>query len=171
MMSEQGQSRIEKFHVFDIEIISIKNEYKLLKFKVKTKNKYINELVVNVSKINFDIHFDNSTEVVSLYIQNNIHSYAVKNCFDFYIYDEYHSLEPISPGKLNQYVACGISDRVIAKSFPDFNNDPTCYYLNMSRIDFLEIIGLSQESGITLECYRLQLPREVEVDLLSPPVC
>lgn len=168
VMGEQSQSRIKKFHIFDNEIVSIKNGYKLLKFKVQTKNKFLNELAVTVSKI----HFDNPSGVVSLFIQNNFHSYAVKNSFDFTIYDEYYSMGAISPGKLNQYVACGDSDKLIAKNFPEyFHSDPTCYCLNISRIDFLEVIGLSQESLLMLECYRLQPPTEFDVDFLTPPVC
>jgi hypothetical protein len=126
-------------------------EETLWTFTIDTQKRFLKDIHGMVGKISFENPDGNEIQV---YVHHKmLHTVTHNNYVEFTI--PKHPTR-LTPGQLVQTVASGFSDIATLQRFPAFcDGDVRSHYMNMSRIDDLEITGLPDDAPISLECYTI----------------
>jgi hypothetical protein len=124
----------------------------LCTFTIDIPKRCLNDVNGMVSKISFENPDRNK---ISVFVNKKmLYASTHDNFIDFTISSL--PMNSLSQGQLVQTIASGYSDQITKEKFPDFcDGNILSRYINMSRIDGLEITGLSDDAPITLECYTI----------------
>lgn len=121
----------------------------LCTFTIDTQKRFMKDICGMVGKISFE-NPDGNEVLVS--VHKMLYSVTRDTFIDFTI----PNVGSLTQGQLVQKVASGLSDQTTRTKFPDFcGGDVLSKYINMSRIDGLEITGLDDDASISLECYTI----------------
>ncbi len=146
---------LSNIRIYNMKPIRTRNfisfEETLWTFTIDTQKRYLKDINGMVSKISFEN--PDRKEIQVLAHHKMLHTVTHNNYVEFTIPKHTTGL---TPGQLVQTVASGFYDQVTREKFPEFcGGDVLSQYLNMSRIDGLEINGLSDDAPISLECYTI----------------
>jgi hypothetical protein len=124
----------------------------LCTFSITIQKRHLNRVGGMVRQISFE---NPEGEEINVFVNKNmLYTTTHGNCVNFTI--PQLSTSSLSRGQIVQTIASGVCDQITREKFPDFcDGDVRNQYLNMSRIDGLELDGLSDDTPISLECYTI----------------
>ena len=128
---------------------------KLCTFHIHTQNKYLKDIRGMVGKISFE---NPDNKEIRVLLGNYLYCVTRDNFVTFSVLDK---ASTVTPGQLVQTVASGTYDILTQEKFPSFcNGNVLSNYLNTSRVDSLQFVGLSDDTPVTLECYTIMMSRD-----------
>lgn len=129
--------------------IQSKGTLQLCTFSINIQKRHLNSFYGMVSKVTFP-----NTK------HTHIQAVVSKQEYDVTTEDSISFALPnfgrLTRGQLLQQVATGTANTKTKSEFPTFcNGSVSSQYLNMARIDGLDLVGLPDDAPLTLECYTI----------------
>jgi hypothetical protein len=122
----------------------------LCTFSINIQKKYLKDIHGMIGRISFE---NPENKEITVLVGKFVYCVTRDSFVDFSVPQ---TASTVTRGQLLQTVASGTYDIRTHEKFPSFcNGNVLSNYLNTSRIDGLELVGLSDDAPITLECYTI----------------
>lgn len=147
-------TKIRQYNIKSVPILPVTSEHGiehlLITFSVDTELQYLKNITGMISKITFE---NPDKKEIIVKINGVEYTHTTDNYVSFTLPKDGNEL---TEGQQIQKNATNDIDKFTTKTFNSFSDGTVLkYYLNMSAIKSLELIGLSNNDSITLDMYTI----------------